>query len=153
MHFATKSNPTDPATRSQSPLARPAHFHQTLAARLNEYKVGLLEEFSNESEAFLHFARLAVNEAESLAWSTPYAHMFLPALAEEKIQYARQWASRQCRVGNGLAAVATTTSHEVIRWNELVGIHQQDILATGRVSRSSEAASRAFEAARSDTRL
>lgn len=153
MHFATESNPMDPATRSQSALAQPAHFRQTLAAKLNEYKVGLLEEFSNESEAFLHFTRLAVNEAESLAWSTPYAHLFLPALAEEKIQYARQWASRQCRVGNGLDAVAATTSHEVIRWNELVGIHQQDTLATGRVSRFSGTTSLAFEAARSGTCL
>jgi len=93
--------------RSKSGRAQPAHFHQKLAARLNKYKVGLLEELSNESETFLHFARLAVNEAESLAWSTPYAHLFLPALVEEKIQYARQWASRQDRVGNGLPAATT----------------------------------------------
>ena len=142
----------DPATRGRSgrsAVAQPAHFHQKRAARLNEYKVGLLEEFSNESEAFRHFARLAVNEAESLAWSTPYAHLFLPSLVEEEIHYARQWASRQCRVGNGLPAVAT--SHKVIEWNERVGI-QPDTLATGRVPRSSEAASHALEAARGDTR-
>lgn len=100
MYFATESNPRDPATRSRSPLAQPAHFRQTIAAKLNDYKVGLLEEFNNESEAFLRFARLAVNEAEGLAWSTPYAHLFLPVLAEEKIRYARKWASRQCQVGN-----------------------------------------------------
>ena len=151
MAFAVKSDPMDPATRGRSgrsAVAQPAHFHQKRAARLNEYKVGLLEEFSNESEAFRHFARLAVNEAESLAWSTPYAHFFLPALVEEKIQCARQWANRRSRVGNGLPAV--TTSHEVIRCNELVGI-PQDTLATGRVPRSSGAASRAFEVAHSDT--
>src|SRR5580765_5845845 len=100
MHFATRSNPRDFATGSQFALAPAAHYRQTIVAKLNEYKVRLLEEFSHESEAFLHFARLAVNEAESLAWSTPYAHLFLPALAEEKIQYARQWANRQCRVGS-----------------------------------------------------
>jgi len=105
----TTSNRTDPSARGKPSRAQPAHFHKKLAAKLNEYKVSLLEELSSESETFHQLARLAVNEAESLAWSTPYAHLFFPALVEEKIQYARQWTSRQCRVGNGLPAVI---SHE-----------------------------------------
>ena len=148
MPFATEPNPTDPATDRPAALARPAHLDQKLVAKINEHKAGLLAQFNHESELSLHLARLAINEAESLAWSTPYAHFFLPALVEEKIQCARQWANRRSRVGNGLPAV--TTSHEVIRCNELVGI-PQDTLATGRVPRSSGAASRAFEVAHSDT--
>ncbi len=151
MYFATECSPTNPATRSQSALAQAAHCRQAFAAKLNEYKVGLLEDLSNEPEAFLHFVRLAVNEAESLACATPYAHLFLPVLAEEKIRSARQWASRQCRIGSGLIAISTATGHELIRWDELVGIQPPDTLATGRVSRSSAATSRAFEAARIDT--
>lgn len=149
MHFAAKSNPTGHVSCNRCKPSQPAHFCQTITAKLNEYKLGLLEQFINESEAFLRIARLAVNEAESLAWSTPYAHWLLPALAEEKILHARQWASRQHRVGNGLAAVAI--SHEVIQWNEPFRT-PQDPLATERLSRSSEVASRAFEAARCDTR-
>jgi len=109
MHFAAKSNPKG---------HEPPHVHQTITAKLSEYKMALLEQFTNESEAFLRMARLAVNEAESLAWSTPYAQWLLPALAEEKILHARQWASRQHQVGNGLAAAATNP--EVIQWNEPV---------------------------------
>jgi hypothetical protein len=30
-----------------------------------------------------------------LAWSTPYPLLFLPALAEEKVMGAAQWANRQ----------------------------------------------------------
>jgi non-canonical (house-cleaning) NTP pyrophosphatase len=132
MSFATQPNPMNPAAQGRPARAQPAHFHQELVTKLNEYKTGLLEELSNEPETFLHFAWLAVNEAESLAWSTPYAHFFLPALVEEKIQCARQWANRQSRVGNGLPAV--TTSHEVIRRNEPLEI-PQDTLATGCESR------------------
>ena len=37
----------------------------------------------------------AVNEAEALAWSTPYPLLFLPELAREKILSAQQWSRRQ----------------------------------------------------------
>jgi len=130
-----------------------SRLRQVAVARLERYKADLLKEFCNESAAFLHFARLVVNEAESLAWSTPYTHVFLPALAEEKIQYLRQWTRRQVRVGCGLAAIASANSQAMIQWHELAEVYQQINLATGRGSSSSEAASRALEAARSDTRL
>jgi hypothetical protein len=100
MYLAAKSSPANIAAHNRSAPALPTRFRQIIAARLNEYKAGLLEEFSSESKVFLHFVRLAVNEAESLAWSTSFAHLFLPALAEEKIQYARQWTNRQCRIGS-----------------------------------------------------
>jgi hypothetical protein len=37
----------------------------------------------------------AINEAEALAWNTQFPLLFLPELAEEKIEGARQWARRQ----------------------------------------------------------
>lgn len=129
-----------------------AHHHPAIIAKLNTYKARLLEEFSNDSAALLRLARLAVNEAEGLALSTPYAHLLLPILAEEKLQYARQWASRQRRVGSELTTISAAMRREVIRWNELLAIHQQATLATGRASRSSETASLAFGAGRSDAR-
>ena len=39
--------------------------------------------------------RSALNEAEALAWQTPYPHLFFPLLAEEKAISARRWAARQ----------------------------------------------------------
>lgn len=67
-------------------------------AKLAAYRAGLLVTFRGESDEFLCFVRLALVEAEALAWSTAYPHLFLPALAEEKIQYVRQWTRRQAQV-------------------------------------------------------
>jgi hypothetical protein len=39
--------------------------------------------------------RLALNEAEALAWQTGYPHLLFPALATEKIQAATEWSARQ----------------------------------------------------------
>ena len=36
-----------------------------------------------------------VNEADSLAATTPFPALLLPALAEEKVRTASQWAARQ----------------------------------------------------------
>ena len=35
--------------------------------------------------------RVAVNEAETLAWQTEYPHLVFPALAAEKVQAASAW--------------------------------------------------------------
>ena len=40
-------------------------------------------------------ARLALNEAEALAWQTDYPHLLFPALALEKVQSAADWNRRQ----------------------------------------------------------
>ncbi len=39
--------------------------------------------------------RQAINEADALAATTPFPSLFLPALAEEKVQLAYAWKSRQ----------------------------------------------------------
>jgi len=38
---------------------------------------------------------LALNEAEGLAWQTPYPHLLFPELAAEKVQAVARWSSRQ----------------------------------------------------------
>lgn len=102
MYFPNEFDPTDSAGRSGSILVQSSAFRERLGAELSAYKEGLLERFRDESAGFLHLLRLSVNEAEGLAWSTPYAHLLLPALVEEKIHYVRQWASHQHRVSPGL---------------------------------------------------
>ena len=62
----------------------------------------MFAEFRHESKAFRRLIRLAVNEAEGLACATPYAHLLLPALVEERIQSVQRWASHQHRVSPGL---------------------------------------------------
>jgi hypothetical protein len=39
--------------------------------------------------------RQAINEADALAATTPFPSLFLPALAEAKVQLAHAWSRRQ----------------------------------------------------------
>jgi len=39
--------------------------------------------------------RLALNEAEAMAWQTQYPHLFFPVLATEKAQAVVAWSRRQ----------------------------------------------------------
>jgi hypothetical protein len=43
----------------------------------------------------LKLLRLAAVEAEALAWLTPFPHLFLPALLEEKLEAARRYLAQQ----------------------------------------------------------
>jgi len=43
--------------------------------------------------------RLALNEAEALAWQTLYPHLVFPALAAEKVQGVAAWNNHQRLVG------------------------------------------------------
>ncbi|HEX7577522.1 MAG TPA: hypothetical protein VF430_05745, partial [Verrucomicrobiae bacterium] len=43
--------------------------------------------------------RLALNEAEALAWQTLYPHLVFPALAAQKIQGVAAWNNHQRLVG------------------------------------------------------
>src|SRR5262245_23273776 len=69
------------------------------------YRVGELQDdlTANLTRKFAgtlapHFVRQVVNEASSLAATTPYPELFLPILAEEKVQKASAWAVRQRRI-------------------------------------------------------
>ena len=51
--------------------------------------------------------KLALNEAEALAWQTGYPHLVFPLLAPEKAATAVKWQSRQkCIRRNGESAFA-----------------------------------------------
>jgi hypothetical protein len=43
----------------------------------------------------LRLLRLAAGEAEALAWSTPFPHLFLPVLLDEKLDAVRRYLARQ----------------------------------------------------------
>lgn len=101
MHFPNEFDPAAASDFARSELGQPAGFRQSIVAKVNEYRTDLLAEFRGESPGFLHFIRLAVNEAEGLASSTPYAHLLFPTLVEEKIQYVRRWTRHQDRISPG----------------------------------------------------
>jgi hypothetical protein len=98
MNLEMMLNLTDRASRCQSLLIQPGPLRQTVVKKLDEYKTHLLDELKAESQAFRDLVKLSVTEAEALAWSTPYPHLFLPALAEEKIACVQLWTLRQSRI-------------------------------------------------------
>jgi hypothetical protein len=69
-----------------------------LLGGIESVKESLISEYGpqlNGREVILHSA---LNEAEALAWQTPFPHLFFPALAEEKALSVGQWASRQEKI-------------------------------------------------------
>jgi hypothetical protein len=86
MVLSNELEPADATACAGFAPTRSDAFRQAAAAEVSEYKAGVLRAFRDESEAFLHVIRLAINEAEGLASSTPYAHLLLPVLVEEKLE-------------------------------------------------------------------
>ena|SRR5687768_1102322 len=58
-------------------------------------KEAVLRDFGNLTGEHARVLRLALNEAEALAWQTNYPQLFFPVLAAEKAQGAVKWHQRQ----------------------------------------------------------
>ncbi len=88
-----------PLTFTDLPLQR---VSGTTAASLAAYRTALLEALTETDAGDLpvHLISQALNEAEALATLTPFPALFLPALADEKINSARRWFERQQRLRN-----------------------------------------------------
>ena len=73
---------------------------RTAARKLKQLEEQLTAKLAAEIQGGVpqQLIQQAMNEAEALAWSTRYPLLFLPELAAEKIQSARQWASRQQQI-------------------------------------------------------
>lgn len=69
--------------------------YQKLAAQIQRVREHLRRELRGTMEVPERLVRLALNEAEALAWQTQYPHLVFPTLATEKIQAAGAWNSRQ----------------------------------------------------------
>src|SRR4051794_15516238 len=69
-----------------------------LAAQFQLVKESVLAEFRGSLGAHEELLRLAVNEAEALAWQTAYPHLLFPALAAEKAQAVTRWNNHQREV-------------------------------------------------------
>jgi len=72
-----------------------ANCCERIANRLNQAKDALLIEARHRFAAPERLAKLAVNEAESLAWEAGYPHLLFPTLAQEKLQAVATWNRRQ----------------------------------------------------------
>ncbi len=68
---------------------------QRLIAHIAKVKENLVTEFKQKFEVQERLLRLALNEAEALAWETDYPHLVFPTLALEKVKVAANWHERQ----------------------------------------------------------
>jgi hypothetical protein len=66
-----------------------------ILAQIRNAKETILTEARNTLKVQEQMLRLAVNEAEALAWQTLYPQLVFPDLATEKIQHAAAWNNRQ----------------------------------------------------------
>ncbi len=56
----------------------------------------VLQDYAAELPQRGPLLRLALNEAEALAWQTEFPHLFFPELAAEKARAVAAWARKQC---------------------------------------------------------
>jgi hypothetical protein len=71
------------------------NFCQKARVKIQDAKASILAEFAGTRAAHRHLLRLALNEAEALAWQNPYPHLLFPTLALEKVQQVAVWHARQ----------------------------------------------------------
>lgn len=68
---------------------------QNLIAQIKKTREAILVEFRKTLEVHEHLLRLALNEAEALAWQTDFPQLIFPSLALEKVQAVAAWHARQ----------------------------------------------------------
>lgn len=71
---------------------------QKVLAQIASAKEDILTESRQATKAPERLVRLAVNEAEALAWQTAYPQLVFPALATEKVQAVVAWNAAQASV-------------------------------------------------------
>jgi len=75
---------------------------QKMLARIKKAKDVIFAESSAALGTHEHLLRLALNEAEALAWQTAYPHLVFPDLAREKVRAVIAWESRQQALAQGV---------------------------------------------------
>ena len=71
-----------------------------------QLKQAVLMEYGTFAGEHTRVLRLALNEAEALAWQTSHPHLFFPALAVEKAQATLAWHRRQLALTSNELAFA-----------------------------------------------
>lgn len=87
-----------PITSLRSLQLACGHGYQAVLRRLAAVRAGLEHRFGRGAPGYERLVRSAINEAEALAWQTPYPHLFFPTLAEEKAAEVQHWAAHQREV-------------------------------------------------------
>ena len=74
---------------------------QKALTQLREIKTAIFTESRRNLKTPEQWVRVALNEAEALAWETHYPLLLFPALAAEKVQSLTGWNARQLTLRRG----------------------------------------------------
>jgi hypothetical protein len=69
--------------------------HRKALAAVANVRANIEREFSTLLEEQPHVLRLALNEAEAIAWQTDFPHLVFPTLGMEKAQAVADWHRHQ----------------------------------------------------------
>ena len=83
-----------------------AHSCQRLLNAIEQARDTVVEEFRPSNGLQNRMLRLALNEAEAIAWQTDYPELVFPTLAQEKAEAVKAWAQHQEIVLRGGPALA-----------------------------------------------
>ena len=76
-----------------------ANYCRKLLTEIQKAKQDMVSQFRKAFSGEEHLLRLALNEAEALAFLTDYPHLVFPALAMEKVQGVAEWTAHQKQLG------------------------------------------------------
>jgi hypothetical protein len=79
---------------------------QKILARIEQAKAAIFAESRKAFQAKERLLRLALNEAEAVAWQSLYPHLLFPTLATEKVQALADWDAHQRAVRRANPAAA-----------------------------------------------
>ena len=71
---------------------------QKITAQVARVKEAIFAESRAMLAAPERMLRLALNEAEAVAWQTDFPHLFFPVLAVEKVREVAEWSQHQAAV-------------------------------------------------------
>ena len=83
-----------------------ANYCRKLLSEIQKSKQNLLAKFHSAFAGQEQLLRLAVNEAEAVAFLTDYPHLVFPTLALEKVQGVANWRAHQKYVQHEPAGLA-----------------------------------------------
>ncbi|HWN93617.1 MAG TPA: hypothetical protein VNT99_01180 [Methylomirabilota bacterium] len=83
-----------------------ANSCDAIRGAIERVKQAVLNEYAEFAGENLRLLRLALNEAEALAWQTEHPHLLFPVLAAEKAETAVAWHQRQRALRRGAKEVA-----------------------------------------------
>lgn len=79
----------------RGPLARSLSVCNRLLGQMVAARDAVFAEFRHSLRGYEHLLRLALNEAEALAWQTEYPHLVFADLAAEKARAVNAWRKHQ----------------------------------------------------------